>query len=77
MSRALFALGFALAGAVAATGRAEAAIPDWDRDEVMVVTGLVALAVVVVLSLVYAVKWYFGLEQAPPPPEPDEHAGHH
>ncbi len=75
LSRLLFALGLALAGGIATTGVAAAAIPDWDRDEVMIVTIFVAIGVAAGLFLVYLIKLYFGLTAAPPP-ETDDRVHH-
>ena len=77
MSRLLFALGFALAGLLASSGVAAADVPDWSRDEVIAVTAVVAGGLMLFLLTVYTVKWYFGLTQPPPPPEAEDHAGHH
>lgn len=50
-----------------------------DRDDVMILTGLVAAALMALLTLFYAIKWYFGLDAGPPPPAADDHApaAHH
>jgi hypothetical protein len=76
LQRLAFALGFALAGVIATTGSAAAEF-DPSRDELMVGTFLVSLGLMALLALVYAVKWYFGLDRQPPIDLPDPHAGHH
>ncbi len=50
-----------------------------DRDDVMILTGLVAAGLMAVLTVFYAIKWYFGLDESPPPPAADDHAqgAHH
>lgn len=49
------------------------------RDDVMILTGVVAAGLMAVLTLFYAIKWYFGLDAGPPPPAADDHAqgAHH
>jgi hypothetical protein len=76
LSRFLFAFGFALSGFVAATGVASADVPEWNQDEVMVVTVLVVAGLLLLLGLGYAIRWYFGLIPEPPAAESEEH-GHH
>lgn len=50
-----------------------------DRDDVMILTGVVAAGLMALLTLFYAIKWYFGLDAGPPPPAADDHAqaAHH
>jgi hypothetical protein len=75
----LFALGFALSGVIATTGNAFAAF-DPTRDELMGITAVVIGVLLGFLTLVYAVKWYFGWDQQPPPtdlPYPPSGGGHH
>jgi len=72
-------LGVALAVAIISlaglAGNAYAA-ENPDRDEVIIGTVLVALGTMLLLLLVYLIKWYFGLVRLPPPPEPDAHEHH-
>lgn len=74
LQRLLFALGFALSGVIATTGSAFAAF-DPTRDELIGITAALVGALLAFLTLVYAVKWYFGLDQQPPTdlPEPHRH----
>ena len=50
-----------------------------DRDDVMILTGVVAAGLMAALTVFYAIKWYFGLDAGPPPPTADDHAqsAHH
>lgn len=72
LQRLLFALGFALSGVIATTGSAFAAF-DPTRDELIGITAALVGALLAFLTLVYAVKWYFGLDQQPPTDLPDPH----
>jgi len=76
LQRLLFALGFALSGVIATTASAFAAF-DPSRDELMGITAAVFGGLLAFLTLVFAVKWYFGLDVQPPTDLPDPNAGHH
>jgi hypothetical protein len=74
LQRMAFALGYAAAGFLATTAGANAAF-DPTRDELVIGTFLFALAVMLLLTLIYAVKWYFGLDHQPEIEWPDTHGG--
>jgi hypothetical protein len=77
--RLLFALSFALSGVIATTGVASAEF-DPTRDELMGIMVVVVGILLGFLTLVYAVKWYFGWDQQPPtdlPYPPTQGGGHH
>lgn len=76
LRRFLIAVWLALSAFAGSTGAAGAAVEDWTRGDVMVVTAAAAAALMLFLSAVFAVKWYLGLAEAPLP-EPEEHGGHH
>ena len=76
LPRLLFSLGFALSGVIVTTGHASAAF-DPTRDELMGITVIAIGVVLGLLTLIYAVKWYFGWDEQPPTDLPDPHAGHH
>jgi len=65
LSRIAFALGYALTFFVAGTGVASAAS---DRTEVGVGVFIVVIASMAFLTIVYAIKWYFGATEPPPLP---------
>ncbi len=73
--RLLFALGFAISGFLASAGSAFAAF-DPGREELMGIMAGVIGVLLALLTLIYAVKWYFGWDQQPPTDLPDPHAGH-
>lgn len=78
LQRLLFALGFAFSGVLATTGSAAAAF-DPSRDELMGITAAAVGILIAFLTLVYAIKWYFGWDQqreSSDMPPPDAH-GHH
>jgi hypothetical protein len=74
LQRLAFALGYAASGLLAATASANAAF-DPTREELVIGTFLFALGVMLLLTLIYAVKWYFGLDQQPEIEWPDSHGG--
>jgi hypothetical protein len=76
LPRLLFATGFVLSVAIASTSVASAAF-DPSRDELIGITVAAIGVVLGVLTLLYAIKWYFGLDQQPPTDLPDPHAEHH
>ena len=77
LGRALTALTLALLGSLATTGvSSAAAITIDDRDDVMILIGVVALALMAVLFVAYLIKHALGLDKMAPP-EPDAHDGHH
>jgi len=79
LHRLLFALGFALSGVIATTASAFAAF-DPSRDELMGIMAAVVGVFLALLTLIYAVKWYFGLDQQPknnPDLEAYEARSHH
>ena len=65
LSRIGFALAYALTFFVAATGIANAAS---DRTEVGVGVFIVVVIAMAVLTVLYAIKWYFGGAEPPPIP---------
>jgi hypothetical protein len=77
-SRIFVSITLASLGLLAITRSAFAATIE-DRDDVMILTGVVALGLMAALTLFYAIKWYFGLDAGPPPPAADDHAeaAHH
>lgn len=75
LQRLTFSLGFALSGLLATTAVAWADFNP-SRDEKVIGTFVVALGVMLVLALIYAVKWYFGLDRPPEDLEVPDH-GHH
>lgn len=79
LQRLLFALSFALSGVIATTGIASAAF-DPDKEELIGITVVVIGIAMGLLTLIYAVKWYFGWDQQPPtdlPLPPTSLGGHH
>jgi hypothetical protein len=74
LQRLAFALGYAASGLLATTTHADAAF-DPTRDELVIGTFLFALGVMLLLTLIYAVKWYFGLDHQPEIEWPDSHGG--
>ena len=62
LSRIGFALGYALTFVVAGTGVANAAS---DRAEVAVGVTILVIVSMTVLSILYGIKWYFGLTEPP------------
>ena len=78
LPRLLLAISFALSGAIATTGIASAAF-DPDRDELIGITVVVIGIAMGLLTLIYAVKWYFGWDEQPPTdlPYPPTGGGHH
>ncbi len=75
LQRLLFALGFALATVIGTTSSAFAAFEP-SRDELLGITAAASGILLAVLTLIYAVKWYFGLDIQPENPDlPDPH-GH-
>jgi hypothetical protein len=64
LHRLLFALGFVLSGVVATTGSAFASF-DPNRDELMGIMAAVIGGLIALLTLIYAVKWYFGADVQP------------
>jgi hypothetical protein len=74
LQRLAFALGYAASGLLAATASANAAF-DPTREELVIGTFLFALGVMLLLTLIYAVKWYFGLDHQPEIEWPDSHGG--
>ena len=78
LHRLLIATSFALSGVIATTTSAFAAF-DPTRDELMGIMGAVVGITLAVLTLVYAVKWYFGWDRQDPE-NPDLHdylSSHH
>ncbi|HWO72293.1 MAG TPA: hypothetical protein VNN21_01910 [Dehalococcoidia bacterium] len=75
LERLAFSLGFALSAFLASAAVASAEFNP-SRDEKVIGTFVVALGVMLFLGLIYAVKWYFGLEHAPEEVDMPEH-GHH
>jgi predicted flap endonuclease-1-like 5' DNA nuclease len=75
LPRLLFGLGFALSGVIATTGQASAAF-DPTRDELIGITVTAIGVALGVLTLIYAVKWYFGWDEQPPTDLPEPHAPH-
>jgi predicted flap endonuclease-1-like 5' DNA nuclease len=65
LPRLLFALSFALSGVIASTGSAFAAF-DPTRDELMGIMVAVVGVLLAFLTLVYAIKWYLGLDEQDP-----------
>lgn len=76
LRRILVAVWLALSAFAGSTGAGEAAVEDWNRGDVMVVTAAAVAALMLFLTVVFAVKWYLGLAEGPLP-EPEEHGGHH
>ena len=74
LQRLAFALGYAASGLLVTTTRASAAF-DPTREELVIGTFLFSLGVMLLLTLIYAVKWYFGLDQQPEIEWPDSHGG--
>jgi hypothetical protein len=74
ISRFLLSIAFALLAFAGGTAPAFAALSD--RDEVMLGTGAVAAALMVLLFIVFAIKLAAGAIKTPEP-APDEHAAHH
>jgi hypothetical protein len=74
LQRLAFALGYAASGLLAATASANAAF-DPTREELVIGTFLFALGVMLLLTLIYAAKWYFGLDHQPEIEWPDSHGG--
>jgi hypothetical protein len=64
LHRLLFAASFALSGVIATTGQAFAAF-DPTRDELMGIMAIVVGVLIAFLTLIYAVKWYFGWDRQP------------
>ena len=76
LQRLLVSLGLALLALYGSTGSAFA----WDpsREEKVIGTFLVALGMMFLLFLLYAVKAMFGLHRQPENLDiPDPHSGHH
>jgi hypothetical protein len=73
--RIVVSLALALLGAFASTGIASAALLE-DQDDVMIATGIVALALMGVLFVFYMLKRAFGLVHGLPP-ETDAGDAHH
>ena len=65
LHRLLFAASFALSGVIASTGTAAAAEFDPNRDELMGIMAAIVGGLLAFLTLVYAVKWYFGWDRQP------------
>ena len=65
LSRIGFALAYALTFFVAGTGVANAAS---DRTEVGVGVFIVVVIAMTVLTVLYAIRWYFGATEPPPLP---------
>jgi len=78
MIRRLFlSISYAVLAFYGTTSVASADFADWNRDDIMLLTGAVALGLMAFLTLCYAVKWYLGWDAQPPAPEPDDHAHGH
>jgi hypothetical protein len=65
LHRLLFALSFALSAVIATTASAFAAF-DPNRDELMGIMAAVVGSLLALLTLIYAVKWYFGWDRQDP-----------
>jgi hypothetical protein len=65
LHRLLFAASFALSAIIATTSQASAAF-DPTKDELIGITAAVIGIVLAVLTLIYAIKWYFGLDRQDP-----------
>jgi hypothetical protein len=81
LQRLLYALPLVALGVLGTTGSAMAAF-DPTKDELSVGTAIFAAAAMGVLLLIYAVKWYFGLDRQAPVEFPDHahdhrYQGHH
>jgi hypothetical protein len=63
--RLLFAASFALSGVIATTSSAFAAF-DPNRDEIMGIMAAIVGGLLALLTLIYAVKWYFGWDRQDP-----------
>jgi hypothetical protein len=74
LQRLTFALGHAAFGMLATTTQVDAAF-DPTREELVIGTFLFALGAMLLLTLIYAVKWYFGLDHQPEIDWPDSHGG--
>jgi hypothetical protein len=74
LQRFVFALGYAATGLLATATHAHAAF-DPTREELVIGTFLFSLGVMLLLTLIYAVKWYFGLDHQPEIDWPDSHGG--
>jgi hypothetical protein len=74
LQRLAFALGYVVCGLLATTTSANAAF-DPSREELVIGTFLFALGAMLLLTLIYAVKWYFGLDHQPEIEWPDSHGG--
>ena len=77
LQRLFTALSLAGLTFLATAGVSQAAL-DWDRDEVMITTGIVVIALMALLFVFYLIKRALGVIDRMPPPEPDtsDH-GHH
>ena len=76
LSRLLTALSLALLGVFGATGQALAAKGE-DADEVQLWMAAAIAGAMALLALIYAVKWYFGVDSHAAGPDADDHAAHH
>jgi hypothetical protein len=77
LHRLLFALGFALSGVVATTSSAFAAFNP-TRDELMGITAAALGIFIGIITLIYAVKWYFGADVQPKNnPDLEAYEAHH
>ena len=75
--RLTVAFALAVLGFIATTAVASAATIE-DRDDVMILTGLVALGLMALLFVFYGLRHALGLDKMPPPVEADPHdATHH
>jgi hypothetical protein len=74
LQRLGFALGYAALAMLATTTHVDAAF-DPTREELVIGTFLFALGAMLLLTLIYAVKWYFGLDHQPEIEWPDSHGG--
>jgi hypothetical protein len=72
LQRFAFPLGYAACGLLATTAHVHAAF-DPTREQLVIGTFLFALGAMLLLTLIYAVKWYFGLDHQPEIDWPDSH----
>lgn len=75
MNRLIAVSGLVMAAFIGSTGVSSAFMDDFDRDEVMMVAGAVAIGFLVIISIIAGIKHALGADATPPEASDEDELG--